>query len=157
MKSANLERKERKKNVREVDASELTKKISDDGLVKIILYKLSCGERVALTVTGNSMLPFLRDSKDSVILGKLEKPPKRGDIVFYRRKNGAYVLHRVVKRKGENYYFSGDAQLAVEGPIEKGCLLAVCESVVRDGKEISKNSPQWLSYKFRFFKTKRKI
>ena len=53
--------------MREVDASELTKKISDDGLVKIILYKLSCGERVALTVTGNSMLPFLRDSKDSVI------------------------------------------------------------------------------------------
>lgn len=143
--------------MREVDATELTEKISDDGLVKIILYKLSCGEKVMLTVTGNSMLPFLRDGRDSVVLGKLEKPPKRGDIVFFKRANGAYVLHRVVKRKGDLYYFSGDAQRVVEGPIEKGRLLAICESVVRDKEEISKNSPLWLSYKLRFFKTKRKI
>ncbi|MDO4380636.1 MAG: S24/S26 family peptidase [Clostridia bacterium] len=141
--------------MKKMTGEEFSKKLGDDGLVKIILYKLSCGEKVALTVTGNSMLPFLADGRDKVVLQKIEKLPKKGDIVFYRRKNGAYVLHRVVKRKGELFYFSGDAQLRVEGPVGKGQLLAVCKEVERDGKTIKSNSISWLSYKLRFFKAKR--
>ena len=142
--------------MRKITADELAKKLSDDGLVKIILYKLSCGEKVALTVTGNSMKPFLEDGRDKAVLQKIEKPPKKGDIVFYRRKNGAYVLHRVVEKKGNNYYFSGDAQTRVEGPVEKKQLLAVCREVERDGKTFSSKSLLWLSYELRFFKTKRR-
>lgn len=141
--------------MKKMTGEEVSKKIGDDGLVKIILYKLSCGEKVALTVTGNSMLPFLADGRDRVILQKIEKLPKKGDIVFYRRKNGAYVLHRVVKRRGELFYFSGDAQLRVEGPVGKGQLLAVCKEVERDGKTIKSGDISWLSYKLRFFKAKR--
>ena len=141
--------------MKKMTGEEVSKKIGDDGLVKIILYKLSCGEKVALTVTGNSMLPFLADGRDKVILQKIEKLPKKGDIVFYRRKNGAYVLHRVVKRKGDLFYFSGDAQLRVEGPVGKGQLLAVCKEVERDGKTIKSGDISWLSYKLRFFKAKR--
>ena len=141
--------------MKKMTGEEVSKKIGDDGLVKIILYKLSCGEKVALTVTGNSMLPFLADGRDRVILQRIEKLPKKGDIVFYRRKNGAYVLHRVVKRRGELFYFSGDAQLRVEGPVGKGQLLAVCKEVERDGKTIKSGDISWLSYKLRFFKAKR--
>lgn len=141
--------------MKKMTGEEVSKKIGDDGLVKIILYKLSCGEKVALTVTGNSMLPFLADGRDRVILQRIEKLPKKGDIVFYRRKNGAYVLHRVVKRSGELFYFSGDAQLRVEGPVGKGQLLAVCKEVERDGKTIKSGDISWLSYKLRFFKAKR--
>mgnify|MGYP004631859947 CR=1 FL=1 len=141
--------------MKKMTGEEVSKKIGDDGLVKIILYKLSCGEKVALTVTGNSMLPFLADGRDKVILQKIEKLPKKGDIVFYRRKNGAYVLHRVVKRRGDLFYFSGDAQLRVEGPVGKGQLLAVCKEVERDGKTIKSGDISWLSYKLRFFKAKR--
>lgn len=141
--------------MKETTADELAKKLSDDGLVKIILYKLSCGEKVALTVTGNSMNPFLKNERDKAVLQKLEKEPKKGDIVFYRRKNGAYVLHRVVKKKGNSFYFSGDAQTRVEGPIEKKQLLAVCKEVERNGKTFSSKSLLWLLYKLRFFKIKR--
>lgn len=141
--------------MKKMTGEEVSKKIGDDGLVKIILYKLSCGEKVALTVTGNSMLPFLADGRDRVILQRIEKLPKKGDIVFYRRKNGAYVLHRVVKRSGELFYFSGDAQLRVEGPVGKGQLLAVCKEVERDGKTIKSGDISWLLYKLRFFKAKR--
>lgn len=141
--------------MKETTVDELAKKLGDDGLVKIILYKLSCGEKVALTVTGNSMNPFLENERDKAVLQKLEKEPKKGDIVFYRRKNGAYVLHRVVRKKGNGFYFSGDAQTKVEGPIEKNQLLAVCREVERNGKVFSNKSILWLSYKLRFFKTKR--
>ncbi len=143
--------------MKEADGTELSKKIGNDGIVKIILYKLSCGEEVFLTVTGNSMLPFLADGRDRVVLQRIEKRPKKGDIIFYRRKNGAYVLHRVVGRKGEGFFFSGDAQTYVEGPVERGQLLACCVAAERDGKLIKKNSALWTLYKLRFFKTKRKI
>ena len=138
--------------MKENEQNELIKKLGDDGIVKIILSKLSCGEKVTLTVTGNSMEPFLFDGTDKVILQKIKEPPKRGDIVFYRRKNGAYVLHRVVRKKGDIYYFSGDAQRRVEGPIFKNQLLAVCKEVIREEKRVSEKSLLWLSYKFRFFK-----
>lgn len=130
----------------------LREKIGDDGLVKIILYKLSCGEKVLLSVTGNSMKPFLFEGRDKVVLQKIKKPPKRGDIVFFRRKNGAYVLHRVAQKRGDVYYFSGDAQKRTEGPVGKKRLLAVCKEVIRDEKRISDKSPVWLLYKLRFFK-----
>ena len=143
--------------MKEAAGTELSKKIGDDGIVKIILCKLSCGEKVFLTVTGNSMLPFLADGRDRVVLQRIEKRPKKGDIIFYRRKNGAYVLHRVVGRRGEGFFFSGDAQTYVEGPVERGQLLACCVAAERDGKLIKKNSALWTLYKLRFFKTKRKI
>lgn len=142
--------------MKEAQIEEFRKKLTDDGFVKIIMYKLSAGERVVLAVTGKSMLPFLEEGRDSVILGKLQKRPKRGDIVLYRRKSGAYVLHRVVKRKDNIYWFSGDAQRKIEGPVSEDSLIAVCTGVLRGDKEYTKNSLFWLSYKRRFFKTKRK-
>lgn len=135
---------------------EYRNKISDDGLVKIIMYKLSAGERVVLAVTGKSMLPFLEEGRDSVILEKIKREPKRGDIVLYRRKNGAYVLHRVVKRKKGSFWFSGDAQKRVEGPVKNSSLIAVCTGIIREEKEYSKNSLLWLIYKLKFLKTERK-
>ena len=141
--------------MKEAQIEEFRKKISDDGLVKIIMYKLSAGERVVLSVTGKSMLPFLEEGRDSVVLEKIKRQPKRGDIVFYRRKNGAYVLHRVVKRSRDCFWFSGDAQKRVEGPIKKSALIAVCTGVIREEKEYSKSSLLWLSYKFKFLKSHR--
>ena len=135
---------------------QIIEKIGDDGIVKIIMSKLSCGEKVSLTVTRDSMLPFLADGRDKVVLEKIEKAPGKGDIVLYRRKSGAYVLHRVVGRKGKSFFFSGDAQVYVEGPIEKGQLIACCVAVERNGRMIKKSSPLWMLYKLRFFKTKRK-
>ena len=68
--------------MKEAAATELSKKIGDDGIVKIILCKLSCGEKVFLTVTGNSMLPFLADGRDRVVLQRIEKRPKKATLSF---------------------------------------------------------------------------
>lgn len=143
--------------MKETELEAVRSRIGDSGFAKIIMYKLAAGETVQLAVTGKSMLPFLEEGRDSVILEKIKKPPKRGDIVLYCRKNGEYVLHRVVKRKKDFFWFSGDAQRRVEGPVGKRQLLAVCSGVVRGKKEYSKSSLLWLRYKRRFFKTERKI
>lgn len=109
--------------MKEAAATELSKKIGDDGIVKIILCKLSCGEKVFLTVTGNSMLPFLADGRDRVVLQRIEKRPKKGDIIFYRRKNGAYVLHRVVGRRGEGFSFPATHKPMLKVRLKEGSFL----------------------------------
>ena len=54
---------------------------------------LSEGRSVRFTVTGSSMSPFLIHERDSVIISPLSSPLKAGDIVFYQRDNGQYILH----------------------------------------------------------------
>ena len=79
-------------------------------LTQLLAVQMEKGE-APLRVTGSSMHPVLRDQKDTVYLQKPQKPLKTGDVILYRRDNGAYVLHRIVKCRGEGRYIcSGDNQ-----------------------------------------------
>ena len=83
---------------------------------------------------GTSMLPLLRQGKDSVALVKAEKP-KRGDILFYQRENGQYVLHRVVRvRRDGTLWFSGDNHMTVEKGIDSAQVIASTAAVFRGEK-----------------------
>ena len=55
------------------------------------------GQEVAITVAGWSMMPFLRNQRDRVLLKKPTSAFKVDDIVFYQRRSGQYVLHRIYK------------------------------------------------------------
>lgn len=56
---------------------------------------------------GQSMEPMLVQGRDSVELGKAEDI-KIGDVVFYRRIGGQFVLHRIVAMHDGLYTMSGD-------------------------------------------------
>lgn len=53
---------------------------------------------------GTSMLPLIRQGKDSVVLVKPGLLSKN-DIVLYRRRNDKYVLHRIVKKKETTCFY----------------------------------------------------
>ena len=53
------------------------------------------GAELPLVVSGESMLPFLRPGRDTVFLRRPDAPLHRGEIAFYRRFDGSYILHRV--------------------------------------------------------------
>ena len=114
-----------------------------DEFIRILSEKFNNSMSVNLTVTGNSMVPFLVHKRDTVILTRTDGVIKRGDILFYRRKNGKCVLHRVIKVSDEGIYFLGDSQNKIEGPLDKNCVLAKCDSVIRKGKIADKNSIIW--------------
>lgn len=88
-------------------------------LMPIIRAVLDRGQRVRMTVTGTSMLPFLYN-KDIVELEPVHTP-RLGDMVLVQTEPpGAeerYVLHRIVQME-DNSKFSirGDAQSQCEGP-----------------------------------------
>ena len=113
-------------------------------LASIISELLAIGKEVRLTVTGNSMYPFLRENRDSVILKSCSSCKlKKVDIVLIVRPNGQYVLHRIVKMNKGGFYILGDAQTRAEGPITPDCLIARVSYIIRNEKTISAGSFTW--------------
>ena len=63
---------------------------------------MDSGGEFTLYPRGTSMLPLIVQGRDSVTLVKAEEF-RTGDIAFYQRENGQYVLHRVIAADGETY------------------------------------------------------
>lgn len=58
------------------------------------------GKEVSLIIAGSSMAPFLVHHRDTIYFSKPNSPLKKGDMVFYQRTDGQYVMHRIYKIKG---------------------------------------------------------
>ncbi|MBE5956536.1 MAG: hypothetical protein E7253_08790 [Lachnospiraceae bacterium] len=101
------------------------------------------GKLVSVIVSGNSMSPFLIHRRDRVFFEKPKRPLRRGDILFYQRKDGRYIMHRLYKIKEDGYYMVGDAQIEIEGPICREQIFALVTKCERKGKQISKGSFWW--------------
>lgn len=104
------------------------------------------GREVSLIVSGNSMAPFLKDQRDYILIAKPQKKIRVGDMAFFQRGSGQYVMHRVYKIKPDGYYFIGDAQINPEGPIAESQIFAVVKKVKRKGKWISSRNIIWKFY-----------
>ena len=91
------------------------------------------GAAVRMQVTGTSMYPLFAHRRDSVSLRKHDFYTK-GDVVFYRRSNGSFVLHRIVGRCGDGFVMCGDWQYVKEKGITNEMILAKLVSFERKGK-----------------------
>ena len=109
----------------------------------VLMELLEQGESVSLTVTGNSMSPFLVHGRDTVYLSRLTRPVRRGDVLLYRRENGNYVLHRVFKAGPESLTMIGDAQTILEPGIQPEQVIAIVTRVERKGKPLGPGSFWW--------------
>jgi len=108
-----------------------------EDLMELIRLQLSNGGRANLTVTGISMLPMLHNRRDSVVLTPVSQPPKKGDIILYRRENGQFILHRIIRKDGlTDYICSGDNQWQPE-QVAADQILAVVDGFRRNGKDYS--------------------
>jgi len=105
-------------------------------LLPIMLEGLAYGKEVKLSPMGISMLPMLRQGIDSVILSPLPQKLKKYDLPLYRRDNGQFVLHRIVKA-GDDYTCMGDNQFAEETGIRHDQMIAVVTSFTRGEKKHS--------------------
>lgn len=119
------------------------KTVEPELLMPALLELLEVTESVPLVVSGNSMNPFLAHGRDTVYLSNMKEPPKRGDMVLYRRHNGDYVLHRVYRVEENEYTMVGDAQNWLELGIRREQILAVVTAVCRKGKLLRKGCFWW--------------
>ena len=101
------------------------------------------GKVVSMLIAGSSMAPFLCHNRDYIYFTKPERELRRGDMVFYQRDSGQYVMHRIYRVKHEGYYMVGDAQTQIEGPLRRDQIFAVITQVKRDGKMIRPGDFWW--------------
>ena len=96
---------------------------------------------------GVSMRPLLRQNRDVVVLRAKapEQRCRRLDAVMFRRDNGAYVLHRILKVRPDDYWIVGDNCFSGEY-VREDHILAILTSVTRNGREISVTDPLYRFY-----------
>lgn len=115
-------------------------KIED--VIPILSEVIGSGGEFELYPRGTSMLPLIREGRDSVILTSPDSPDA-GDIVLYRREGGQYVLHRIVGRDGELFTMCGDNQTKIERGIAVGQIIAKAKLLKRDGRIVDCESAEY--------------
>lgn len=118
--------------------------------IDIIEEVLSSGGEFHIYPKGTSMLPLIRQGKDSVSLSRREgNRLKKHDIAFYRRDNGAFVLHRVMKiKKDGSYVMCGDNQTKLEYGVKKEQIIGYANQVYRDEVPFPISSFKYRAYVF---------
>lgn len=113
---------------------------------EVIEEVLHSGGEFRLYPKGTSMLPLIRQGTDSVSLVRHEGRLKRGDIAFYRRTDGSFVLHRVM-RSGETLTMCGDNQLILEKDVPHSAVIGKVARVFHGEKCVSEG----ISYRLYVF------
>lgn len=115
---------------------------------------LEQGGSFVLTVTGNSMRPTLVPGRDQVCLVPAETV-RPGDIVFFRRATGDYILHRVLRCEGDVYTVNGDSQAWTE-QVPRSAILGSVSRLCRNGKWMETDSLRVKTYSA-LWRTTRKL
>ncbi|MBQ6283726.1 MAG: S24/S26 family peptidase [Bacteroidales bacterium] len=68
------------------------------------------GKEVVMTPKGNSMLPFIKGDRDSVVLTKPSKPFEVGNIVL-AKVGQRYIMHRIFAVEGDSLTLMGDGNV----------------------------------------------
>lgn len=106
--------------------------IPNDILIPEIASLLDEGREVSFRPEGNSMLPFFRGGKDTVVLRK-QPQVKVGDIVLAPYK-GRYVLHRIIKADGDRLTLMGDGNLSGTEHCRAADVIGTVVYIEKEGK-----------------------
>ena len=117
------------------------------------------GTKIPITtsLTSLSMEPLIRVYKDPVTFVPIERKPVPGDVVLFKRMDGAYVCHRVYKTldDGNTVMTWGDNAEHPDAPIPRSSVFGLAVSYERDGKqyildcdEQREKGLKWLSSKW---------
>lgn len=107
-----------------------------DNFMPLLKASLAAGKNVRFKPQGISMLPMLRQGIDSVVLSPLPQKLKKYDLPLYKREDGKYILHRIVKA-GDTYTCIGDNQFVLEPGLKHEQMIGVVTAFTRGEKKIS--------------------
>lgn len=118
--------------------------ILGEELIPFLRERLAAGQKVRyLPFCGVSMLPMLRQGKDTVELAPLPEKLKKYDLPVYQYPSGKVVMHRVVDVKEDHYICLGDNLTQLE-TIYPDQLIGVVSAFKRGQKRIDVDA---LSYR----------
>lgn len=126
----------------------MNKQFSLEELYPVMEEVLNSGGEFKIISGGTSMLPMLEDGKDTIVLIKNPSKLKKGDVPLYKRKDGKYVLHRVIKAKNGVYKMRGDNHYISEQPIYNEQIIAILKAYIKNGKRIECTDFKYRIYTF---------
>ena len=130
------------------------KKTDAQTLMALALPMIEQGKTVKITVTGYSMYPLVTNRRDAVLLAKAEDV-KVGDVPLFVRKDGSYILHRLVGKKDGAFVAMGDYETKPEYPIYRENVVAKAVGFYRKGRYIDCKSIRYRIYSFLWRRTAR--
>ncbi len=99
------------------------------------LVKTGANVCVNVVPTGRSMRPLIVGGRDSVLIKPATGPLKKGDIVLFKRTDGANVLHRLWRiGKAGTLTTYGDGCAAPDRPIRRDQVRGVAVQLTRKGR-----------------------
>lgn len=104
---------------------------------------------IIYTAKGNSMLPLLRARRDIIEIRTFQSPPKKYDVVLYKRDGepSKYILHRVIKvLPNGKYILAGDHNIYKEYDVKDEEIIGIMTRVVRNGKSVYVSEPLYKLY-----------
>ncbi len=110
-----------------------------------IIEALQSGKAVATFTQGHSMRPLLQTGKTHVVIEPTQRKLTVGDLPFFRRKNGSYVIHRIIEVTDDGYRTRGDNCVDDEW-VSVDQILGVVTEIYRNGKNVSVNDPGYRRY-----------
>lgn len=139
-----------------------------EDVIDVIEEVLGSGGEFRLHPRGSSMLPLIVQGRDWVVLARrVDNTVRRNDIAFYRRDNGQFVLHRVMRvEKDGTYTMCGDHQCYLEQGIRQEQVIGYVKELHRNDKKVSFRSLRyrlyttfwnWMLFRRGCFYLKRKI
>ena len=100
-------------------------------------------------IRGFSMMPLLRQGKDSVSIVALSEEQKRslkvGDVPLYRMPSGKLVLHRILEVRDGYYLIRGDNVKLFE-KIPYKLIIGKADGFYRDDVYFPADHPEYLKY-----------
>lgn len=118
--------------------------ITNDVFFDEILRHIRGGKKVRINAKGQSMLPLIRECRDTIILESLANDERKsGSIVLAQLSDMRYVLHRIERIEGEKVILRGDGN-----PYSRECcdicqLLAEATAVECSNRRIAKGTFRW--------------
>lgn len=101
---------------------------------------------IVFTNEGDSMMPLLRQHKDLMVIRKITEPLKKNDAVLFKRPDGSYVMHRIIKVCGLGQYRIGGDNRYFSEIIPEEWIIGILTEVIKDGKHISVQSEEYKKY-----------
>lgn len=103
---------------------------------------------------GYSMWPFIKNGEDVAVIRKFNNNVDLYDVIFYVRKSGDYVLHRVIDIDADGFTVCGDSQTNTEKVMREN-VIGVLTELINDKKVVNIRSKKhlrrvrfWYNHKF---------
>ena len=119
----------------------MNEKASLSELEPIFTAIIEGGGVFTLAPRGDSMRPTILPGRDRVSIVKWDGDLKPYDILFYKRADGSFVLHRLLRIEWNCFTMCGDNQTVLERGVKREQIVGVVSEIIRPGKTLLRGTP----------------